>query len=63
MPPGPADIAQIDHQVILDVSASVGGIDPASTGCLVALQGANPVPRLAVGSGQVCYAARGLTIT
>ncbi|HVX84410.1 MAG TPA: hypothetical protein VH253_06305 [Phycisphaerae bacterium] len=46
--PGPNDTATINHAVTLDANATVGGIDPASTGTLLAT---NSQLRLLVGAG------------
>lgn len=46
--PGTSDTATINHAVTLDANASVGGIDPASTGTLLAN---NTQLRLIIGSG------------
>lgn len=59
--PGKGDVAKLNHQVTLDTNnASVGGIDPTGSGCLINSQSGN---RLIVGSGAVMYVAKGLTIT
>ena len=50
--PTNADTIVINHQVTLDISASVGGIDPASTGSLI---GSYPALHLLVGVGRPAF--------
>lgn len=58
--PGVSDTATINHSVTLDANASVGGIDPASTGTLLA---SNTQLRLVVGAdGRPSYIARPLVL-
>lgn len=59
--PGVGDTATINHQVTLDVNASVGGITPGSTGTLLAPTTGVPT-RLLVGGGQICFSAKGLSV-
>jgi hypothetical protein len=46
--PGPGDTATVNHAVTLDANATVGGIDPASTGVILAT---NSQLRLLIGAG------------
>jgi hypothetical protein len=58
--PGIADTVTLSHAIALDVNASVGGIDPASTGTLLA---SNTQLRLVVGAGgRPSYIARPLVL-
>jgi hypothetical protein len=58
--PGVSDTATINHSVTLDTNASVGGIDPASTGTLLA---SNTQLRLIVGAGgRPSYIAKPLVL-
>jgi len=47
------DIARVNHVISVTANANVGGIDPTSTGCIVAT---TTSPRLVVGlAGRPCF--------
>lgn len=60
--PGLGDVAKINHQVTVDGSFAVGGIDPTGSGILLSDGPANH--RILVGGGNgIQYVAKGLTIS